>query len=289
MSKPIIVGIDGSASSWAAQDLAGWEAARRRCPLRIVHALAWPWPTFHMPDRPQPKDVEAISLLAQANDLVAAAVERARHAHPTVTVDGEVMIGFPAPVLSTASQTATMVVIGDRGLGSVDGLLLGSVAVHLTAHASCPVLVSRGRPHPSGNVLLGLDAKQTSSAAVGMAFEEAALRGVDLDAVHAWRGPNITKPGGLLGTRHQPTMAADAEQRLLAGAVAQWRDMFPHVAVRLQLERGNAAQVLIDATAHSQLVVLCARGRGDVSSLLLGSVSKPVLRHASCPVLIVRR
>ena len=240
MNKPGVVGIDGSAPSWAAQDLAGWEAARRRRPLRIVHALAWPWPTFHMPDMPPPQDLEAISLLAQANELVAAAVDRARRANPTVAVDGEVIIGFPAPVLSTASQTAAMVVIGDRGLGRVDVLVLGSVAVQLTAHAACPVLVSRGRPHPSGNVLLGFDGAPSSDAAVGIAFEEAALRGVGLDAVHTWHRPIIGKSVDILTAMHHPTTTASVEERLTAGALAEWHDTFPHVVVRQRLRQRPA-------------------------------------------------
>ena len=259
----------------------------RRRPLRIVHALAWPWPAFHLPDRPPPTDLEAISLLAQANDLVAAAVESARHAHPTVTVDGEVMIGLPAAVLTTASQTATMVVIGNRGLGRLDWLLLGSVSAHLTAHASCPVLVSRGRPRPSGNVLLGVDGAPSSNAAVGIAFEEAALRGVGLDAVYAWRGPIIGESGDILPPIRRPTTTAVAHQRRMAAALAEWQDKFPHVATRQRLVRGRAHEILINATAQAQLAVVGARGRGGVSRLLTRSTNQAVLSDAACPVLVV--
>jgi nucleotide-binding universal stress UspA family protein len=287
MNKPIVVGIDGSAPSRAAQDLAGWEAAMRRRPLRIVHALAWPWPTFHMPDRPPPKDLEAISFLAQANDLVDAAVERARHTHPTITVDGEVMIGFPAPVLSTASQTATMIVIGHRGLGKVDRLLLGSVALQLTAHSTCPVLVSRGRPHPSWNVLLGVDGAASSDAAVGIAFEEAALRGVGVDAIHTWHGPIIGRPGDVLPAVHHPTTTAAAEEHLMATALAEWQHTFPHVATRRRLVRGNAREILINATTQAQLAVVGTHARGKITRLLHHSTSQAVLNHAACPVLVV--
>jgi nucleotide-binding universal stress UspA family protein len=287
MHKPIVVGIDGSPSSVAAQDLAVREAAMRRRPLRIVHVLAWPWPTFHMPDRPPPDDLEAISLLAQANTLVATAVDRARQAQPTVTVDGEVMIGFPAPVLLTESQAATLVVIGHRGLGRVGGLLLGSVAVHLTARASCPLLVSRGRPNPAGNVLLGVDAALASNPAVGMAFEEAALRGIDLDAVHTRRASSTSQPGHILPAGRHRTMAAHAEERLLAKALAEWQHKFPHVTVRQHLVRGDARQVLIDATAQAQIVVVAAHGRGGISGLLFRSTSQAVLDDADCPVLVL--
>ena len=286
MSKPIVVGIDGSASSLAAQDLALWEAVMRHRPLRIVHALAWPWPAFHMPDSPPPKDLEAISLLAQANIMVAAAVERAHRAQPTVTVDGEVMIGFPAPVLSTESQTATLVVIGHRGAGRLDGLLIGSVAAQLTAHASCPVLVNRGRTNPAGNVLLSLDAAAASNPAIGIAFEEAALRRVDLDAVHT-RHASITRQlGHMLPAGHHRRIA-DAQERRLVKALVDWQDKFPHVTVRRHPVRSDARQVLIDATAQTQLVVVAIHRRGDMSRTLIRSTNQAVLIHAACPVLVL--
>jgi nucleotide-binding universal stress UspA family protein len=49
------------------------------------------------------------------------------------------------------------------------------------------------------------------------------------------------------------------------------------------------APALIAASADAQLLVLGARGHGAVYGLLMGSVSQHVARHASCPVVVVRR
>jgi nucleotide-binding universal stress UspA family protein len=49
------------------------------------------------------------------------------------------------------------------------------------------------------------------------------------------------------------------------------------------------APALISASADAQLVVIGARGHGAVYGLLMGSVSQHVARHASCPVVVVRR
>jgi coenzyme F420-reducing hydrogenase beta subunit len=51
---------------------------------------------------------------------------------------------------------------------------------------------------------------------------------------------------------------------------------------------GNAAQVLIDAAADADLLVVGSRGHGVFTEALLGSVSQQCVQHARCPVVIVR-
>jgi hypothetical protein len=85
------------------------------------------------------------------------AEQQARRAAPHVETTREVTVGEPLMVLEMESRTATLVVVGSRGLGAFGSLLLGSTAVRLAAHGRCPVLVVRGRPAPSGPVLLAVD------------------------------------------------------------------------------------------------------------------------------------
>jgi nucleotide-binding universal stress UspA family protein len=264
MNQPIVVGIDGSTQSWTALELAGREAVMRHRSLRIVHAFAWPWPAVHMPDRPPPDDLEAISVYAQANEVAAAAVARAHHAQRALNVCGEVGIGFPAQVLATASQTALMVVIGHRDLGRIDRLVRGTVAAQLMARTSCPLLVSRGRADPSGNVLLDVDAASTSSRVLSMAVEEAVLRGVAVD---------VPTSGGIPADTNAPARRRTTPQQL-----------DQHVSAGT---RTGSRQALIDATARAQLVVVGFRPGRTLSGRLLPSTSHTVLHHARCPVLMV--
>ena len=51
-----------------------------------------------------------------------------------------------------------------------------------------------------------------------------------------------------------------------------------------------ASEILATAARYdTDLIVVGARGLGGMARLLLGSVSEKVLRHARCPVLIVKR
>jgi nucleotide-binding universal stress UspA family protein len=132
------------------------------------------------------------------------------------------------------------------------------------------VLVDRGGSR-HGDVLLGVDRSPANEAAVGFAFENAALRGVGLVAVRVWTYP---MPAGL-------PLVYDPD------AIAGWRDKYPDVPVHRRLVRGRARPALIDATRRAQLAVVGSRGRGGFTGLLLGSVSQAVLHHSDCPVAIV--
>jgi len=48
------------------------------------------------------------------------------------------------------------------------------------------------------------------------------------------------------------------------------------------------SRVLFDASAGADLLVLGSRGHGGFSGALLGSVGQHCVRHAHCPVVIVR-
>jgi len=285
VSRSVVVGADGSPSSLAAVDLAADEARLRGVGLRVVHAFIWPY--FRVPLGPSVAGPPEGGLRHEAERILAEAVERAHDAAPEVDVHGQIVTGGGSAVLVAEARDAGMVVVGDRGLGGFSGLLLGSVAVQLAAHAECPVLVVRGHPRPSGPVVLGVDGSPAASAAVAHAFDEARLREAPLVALHAWLRPVAQGPGDILPVVFDVNAVRDAEARLLAEAVAGCREQYPDVCVRQDLVRGPARAALIDRSAEAQLLVVGTRGRGGIRGLLLGSVSQAVLHHAACPVLVV--
>jgi nucleotide-binding universal stress UspA family protein len=56
------------------------------------------------------------------------------------------------------------------------------------------------------------------------------------------------------------------------------------------LKMGDAAREIVHLAGdiESGLVVMGSRGRGGISRALMGTVSDSVVRHAHCPVLVVR-
>ncbi|MCX5231013.1 universal stress protein [Streptomyces sp. NBC_00233] len=176
------------------------EAAARAARLRgtglsVVHAFVWPLlkvaPRLRRTTRPS--GASGSRPRASSARLWPGPGPGPARLAPDIDVAAELVAGEPLTVLTTRSRSAALVVVGSRGAGAFTGLLLGSVAVPLAAHAACPVLVVRGRERASGPVLPTVDGSADSEAAVDLAFAEAAARGVELRAVHAW-APTRDRP-----------------------------------------------------------------------------------------------
>ncbi|HLU55966.1 MAG TPA: universal stress protein [Pseudonocardia sp.] len=282
--SPIVVGVDGSESALGAVRWAAREARRRRVPLRAV--TAFEWTHDHALGQPGLGTRYREIMLDAARDRLTSAVEVAEREQPGLEVQSQLVAGYPIPVLIEEARRALMVVIGDRGLGGVTGLLLGSVAVALGARAECPTVVVRGdEPEPTAPVVVGVDGSPTSEAALAFAFEAASLRQAALVAVHTWW--DLFVDPALAPILDWDAIEED-ERQLLAERLAGWGEKYPDVPVQRVVTREHASRALVERSRKAQLVVVGSRGRGGVAGLLLGSVSHAVLHRAHCPVAVVR-
>jgi nucleotide-binding universal stress UspA family protein len=147
----------------------------------------------------------------------------------------------------------------------------------------------------AGTIVVGVDGSPASQAALEFAAEEAGLRKAKLVAVHAWSYVS-PPPVGDLGMT--PMEGGDVPglleaERAAAGAALSraLEKAFPtpaSVEVEPRLVEGDPAEALVSEAAGADLIVVGSRGRGDVASALLGSVSSHVVQHADCPVVVVR-
>lgn len=86
----------------------------------------------------------------------------------------------------------------------------------------------------------------------------------------------------------EPGEYEENAQKALAEAVAAVDTGDRGVPVSTLLRQGNPAQVLIDAAADADLLVVGSRGHGGFAEVLLGSVSMHCVHHAPCPVAVIR-
>ncbi|GAA0581945.1 universal stress protein [Paractinoplanes ferrugineus] len=285
--NPVIVGADGTDCSKTAVRWAAREARRLGLPLRVTHAFDWEWREAR--DGVGYDDVDNARKIADG--ITANAVYEAHVVAGDLEVEGDAVVGNPAPRLLADSEAARLVVLGSRGRGGFGGLLLGSVSQRVATHAKCSVVVVRGRGESAaGPVVAGVDDSPVAETVLESAFEAAAGRGSGLEVVRGFASPLPLWMAGMAAVDlSTPPMAELDEYRELEEQLAPWRDKFPDVPVRLLVTEQNIASVLVAASAKAQLVVVGSRGHGVVAGTLLGSTGLQLLHHADCPVYIVRR
>lgn len=287
---PVVVGIDGSEHSARAADLAAAEAARRECPLEIVHAFVPPMvprPATAPPDLPPVAPMTAVDdpeLLERVDQLLHDTAERVREAHPDLPVLTRRHDGFPSEVLVAASHHAQLLVLGHRGVGGFASLLIGSVAVQVANHATCPVIIVRGEPPaPDAPVVVGVDGSDGARRAAEFAAETAALYGVLLRVVYAGPQDPGWEPARAQAGFEPPGVPAAVEQ--LMNDLVQ---AYPHVAIEPQIRHAQPGhEALVAASRTARLVAVGSRGMGGFKGLLLGSTSHALIHHAECPVVVV--
>jgi nucleotide-binding universal stress UspA family protein len=147
MNEPkgrIVVGVDGSDASL---DAIRWALRQAQLTDSVLEAVT----SWEIPNQFAELVADTVDWSVRARSVLDEALTR-------VDAEGDVVIkrtttqGHPAQVLSDASGDADLLVVGSRGHGGFAGMVLGSVSVHVSAHADCPVVVVRhhkARPHPT--------------------------------------------------------------------------------------------------------------------------------------------
>jgi nucleotide-binding universal stress UspA family protein len=287
-TMPVVVGVDGSEESLRAVEWAAMEAVRHGVPLRVVSAPA-------MPPRMRVYGVTPLTvadaLRGASRRALAEAITRAGEVTSELLIDTDLLTGRPALAVADSGAGALMLVVGARGAGGFAAMLLGSVSRYSAMHAACPVVVAREETCAvSREVVVGIRDPHDTAGTLAFAFEEAALRGATLVAVHSW----YWFPSAFGGLEAEETAGRAADltrisaeaNRSLADALGRWQDKYPGVPVRLDVVRGHPASVLASYSARADLVVIGRRG-GPVTGPAVGAVQHSVLHHARGPVAVV--
>jgi nucleotide-binding universal stress UspA family protein len=144
----------------------------------------------------------------------------------------------------------------------------------------------------TGAIVVGVDGSPLGEHAVLWAAEEARLQNRSLLLVHAIEPISANQLAWLSSAGIPPHQvnreAQDVAARVIERARTLADDRRPAERVETEIRLGDPRRVLLDHAERAPLVVVGTRGHGRVAGLLLGSVSGAVLRHATCPVAVVR-
>jgi nucleotide-binding universal stress UspA family protein len=280
----ILTGIDGSDGARTALAWSGTAAQALGARVRLLGAWQYPstvvFPTADA-DLQGPDQVDK-RMRAELEGL-------AREVLPEgVGFDVDVTRGPAADALIRSATRAAPVaiVLGTRGLGAFEGMVLGSVSRHCLEHSPAPVVLVPPAWHASATaprrIVVGVDGSPGAAKALEWATELAAASGAEVLAVSV-----------LL--HDQAELRDDVFRAVVAVAeddLDGWCDPLrarsvEHRPVLLKGEDPRDALVDLAAREDADLIVVGARGTGRLNRLLLGSVASAVTRHSPVPVAVV--
>ena len=295
----ILLAIDGSPAADRARDLVAALPWREGGRVRIVSVAPTrpelqgvPWSLATTADDDLIED-EVLRIHRDALDTAEREISCARG---DATIESVLGRGRPATVIvdQAREMRADLIVVGHRGMGRWESMLLGSVSAEVVDHAPCPVLVARD--DQLGPVVLADDGSCHARMAECVVVQWPLFSGLPVTVVTVAEDgfPYASAVAPILYsdtmTAYGASSAAERAARQVACEAAARRLRDGGFEATAEVRDGDAAhQIIASARAHDAgLIVIGTRGQTGLRRLVLGSVARNVLLHAPCSVLVVR-
>lgn len=264
-------------------------ARQHEARLIFVHAVEDALPIHGLPVS---LDVSALHATVERN-----AADRIRQltGNPgsEATVKIVVETGKPYRVIDEIVQCedADLIIIGPGKAKNMREKVFGSTADRVVRTARQPILVARSSvANPYRHITVAADFSTASRAAAKAASRLAPDAAIEL--VHAVETPLAFEQAMLRAGTSQKEIdryrrARASEARRQVSASLEEHDL-PLARARLRIVHGDAAQALVRLTrrGRTDLMALGTHGGNALSQMLLGSVTRHVLRAAGCDVLV---
>lgn len=142
----------------------------------------------------------------------------------------------------------------------------------------------------AGKILLATNGSEEAELAARTAIDLAKSTGTELYVVYVERLPTFMDGPGTIG--YDPRLYDEHQEKA--------REVLRKLVWRVQVAGGNVAESHLRMGAVADevvglaeelgvgLIIMGSRGHRSIRRTLMGSVSDSVVRHAHCPVMIVR-
>jgi len=234
--------------------------------------------------------------IVEANSVVRAAAEStasraAETAGRQLGTDSGVEVtttcahGSTSSILLDIAETASLLIVGNRGQGGFTRLLLGSTSHQCTTHATVPTAVIREPDGPATQrIVVGVDGSDSSIAALKWAVDFASP-GTAVVVLWVWD----VSPLAVGADQFFFPEASDLARSSLSELVGFHRNAVADrdITVQHDFVDGSPRSTLLEAGRSADLIVVGARGHGPIGAALLGSVSSWLVHHADRPVVVV--
>lgn len=279
--KKILVGFDGSESSENALLQAFRLANDEKC---------WITVTTVVPEYKGELDLTGVSdirklLLRPGEELLSKATALAKREGALIKIvleEGEI---FERIVDLAEAENCGIIVMGRRGMSTLERALVGSVTARVIGHSQRDVLVvPQGTKIGWKKILLATDGSKHSSNATEKAIDFAKSYGGTLTAISV-----VDVPAELYA--EAPVLVDELVEKA-KGYAENVKNMAKAtgVEVKTQVREGESHEAVIKLARDesADLIVMGSHGRTGLKRLLMGSVTEKVIGHAPCPVLVVK-
>jgi nucleotide-binding universal stress UspA family protein len=281
--KTVVVGVDGTSDGdravWYGSEL----AAREDLDLRLVHV-----PQEFAMYAPMMPYLPATTVDDIGESVLREAAKHAEEAGSDASRTTTMLSQGPRrAALLRHVDDARYIVLGTRA-STVQHLLTGATSLSVAAHSSVPVHCVPRSWSGDGSlsrVVVGVDGSESDADVLAEAFAEAATLEATLEIVHAWRpvSPYDASITGQALADDWGKAARDALTRVIEAVAASHST----VAWTLRLEFERVPVALHEASRNARLLVLGRHSHNTLLGLLVGSNTRTLLNHATCPVVVV--
>ena len=286
--RDVLLATDGSSNAEDAVRFLSHLPHDEKFELTVLTVLEVPYVNLHYPTLEWMKECvdrersRAVETFKRVQELFAGANVNLKH----VIREGN---RGPEIVEVAKEINADLIVIGARGHSTVSRLLLGSISDYVATHAHCSVLVVRPTPNRKAGdplrIVIGFDDTGPAMAALQEFSEIGWGADTDVSVVAV-----VSYLSGVFPKELFDEASARNAMRLAAKKAAQrLSESAPAAIVRVIANEHPGEGLVVFANDHeSDLVVLGETARSKLGRVMMGSVSRFVLRHAPCSVWITR-
>lgn len=216
---------------------------------------------------------------------------------------GEILQGEPYKeiVRFARNEKASLIVLGKRGLGLIDRMLIGSTTLRVLRESSIPVLAVKKRDGKSAvnirNILVPLDIDEKVDAAINYAIDLAERIDTNISAMYVFElsiydysdyGIHSSVMEVLMNDSSKELEKRIEEIKLRRGI--QKKGVKQLEISTEMIQRLNPAVAIVDyaSSKNIDLIVINTHRRKGVKRFILGSVTEKVVQESPCAVLTLK-
>lgn len=184
------------------------------------------------------------------------------------------------------TENCDLIVMGTKGVSSIERVLVGSVAAGVIGHSHRDVLVIPAKSQIGWErILVTTDGSKYSKVAVERAINYAKVYGGELTVVAV-----VDAPAELSGVSPAAVENMIRKAKRYVGEVKSQADSAGLKTETFVLEGEEAYRKITEfAKEHNiNIIVMGSHGRTGLSKLLVGSVAEKIIGYAHCPVLVAK-